>query len=397
MKIKITLFAIVILALCFSSSKSYAQTDSTETPPSPPEVVNSPNGGAQKFLLAGKAGLTWQSASPSVNDPSKNINSFNPISLMLMPLVKINSRLFLDGQIEVTANPNAGGGAGVNINELIIYYRITPSINLFFGNFSPKYGLFLGVLDDFTNRFCTSPIGMNRGPQTQTGIGIQGGIQTGYSKINYHIYVSNGPQLQTDSVHYGQMTYGNYTDNNNGKSIGGSFGYLPFSNSNLQVDLSGQYTAKTGDASTEFENVSSFSWAADLNYYHVFSPWMLRVLAEYNSTQTDKHLVYSDPSSTTPLAYSNFNNQLSGWFVGSTLRASGSENEYFSKLEFGARYGSYSPPNNANVAWGGDPINQTTFVLTYWFSWKTPLNIAYDIQRGAVNQDVITVRTIYFF
>ena len=311
MKIKCIFFASVFSILNMYSSKLFAQADSISPPP-PPEVVNTPNGGAQKFLLAGKAGITWQSGIPSVNNSSQNINSFNPISLMLMPLVKINSKLFLDGQIEVGANPNAGGGAGVNINELIIYYRVTPTINLFFGNFSPKYGLFLGVLDDFTNRFCSSPVGMNRGPQTQTGVGIQGGIQTGYSKINYQIYVANGPQFDTSASNYGYLGYSNYTDNNKGKSIGGSFGYLPFSNSNLQLDLSGQYTAKTGDVSTEFENISSFSWAADLNYYHVFSPLMLRVLAEYNASKTDSHIMY-DPTNTLPLAYSTFNNQHYGW------------------------------------------------------------------------------------
>jgi len=389
-KIKSTLIAIGFL---FGSNLIFAQTDSTAPAPAP-EVTNSPTGGSQKFLLAGKAGITWQSGIPSVNNPAL-INSFNPISLMLMPLVKLNNRLFLDGQIEVGANPNPGGGAGININELILYYRVTPSLNVFFGNFSPKYGLYLGVLDDFTNRFCSSPVGMARGPQTQTGIGIQGGVQTGYSKINYQLYVSNGPQFQTDSANFGLQTYGNYTDNNKGKSIGGSFGWLPFSNSNLQLDVSGQYTAKSGDITTEFENISSFSWATDLNYYHVFSPVMLRVLAEYNYTQTDKHLVSSGDSVNTPFAYTNFSNQLSGWFVGSTLRASGSESTFLSNLELGARYGSYAPPKNA--AWGGDPINQTTFVMTYWFTWKTPLNISYDLYRGAINQDVVTVRTIYFF
>jgi hypothetical protein len=369
-----------------------AQTDSIVAVPDPP--VNKSRGGSQKVLLSGKASAMWQS---TMIKGSPSANSFNPIGLMLMPLVKLNERLFLDAQIEVDANP-AGGGASISLNELIIYYRINPSINLFAGNFSPKYGIFLGVLDDFTNRYCTSPVGMGHGPQTQTGIGIQGGIQTGYSKLNYQLYISNGPQLTVDSTgaNNGVLAYGNYTDNNKNKAVGGSIGFLPLSNSSLQVDLSGQYTGKTGDAGTAFENISSSSWAADLNYYHVFNPVMVRVLAEYNNTQTQNYNLYTDQTQST-LLIPQFNNLLTGWFCGASLRATGIHNTVLSNFELGGRVGSYTAPKEA--MWGGSTISQTTVCLTYWFTWKTPLNLAYDVytQAGNPSQSAWVVRSIFFF
>jgi hypothetical protein len=369
-----------------------AQTDSTLAVPDPP--VNKSRGGSQKVLLSGKATAMWQSTTMQGTGAA---NSFNPIGLMLMPLVKLNERLFLDAQIEVDANP-ANGGASVSLNELIIYYRINPVLNLFAGNFSPKYGIFLGVLDDFTNRYCTAPVGMGHGPQTQTGIGIQGGIQTGYSKLNYQVYISNGPQLTVDSTGQsnGILTYGNYTDNNKNKAVGGSIGFLPLSNSSLQMDLSGQYTGNTGNANSAFENINSSSWAADLNYYHVFNPIMVRVLAEYNNTQTQNFNLYTDKTKSI-LLVPQFNNILTGWFCGASLRATGIHNTVLSNFELGGRIGEYSPPKEA--LWGGSTLHQTTICLTYWFTWKTPLNLAYDMytQSGSPSQSAWVVRSIFFF
>jgi hypothetical protein len=368
-----------------------AQGDSTATAPEP--IPNKAKGGSQKFMLAGKASTMWQSTQVA---GSPSVNSFNPIGLMLMPLVKLNDRLFLDAQIEVDANAT-GGGASVNLNELIIYYRATPTLNIFAGNFSPKYGMYMGVLDDFTNRYCTNPVGMVHGPSVQTGMGIQGGVQSGYSKINYQLYIANGPQLSVDTTGAtnGQLSYGNYTDNNKDKCVGGSLGWLPFSNSSLQVDLSGQYTAKTGDAGTLFENVSSTSYAADLNYYHVFNPIMVRVLAEYNATQTQNYDLYRDAAKTSLVP--GFDNKLNGWFVGATLKASGAKSQVLSNFELGGRVGAYTPPKDA--MWGGTPVNQTTICLTYWFTWKTPLNLAYDIftQAGQPTMTQVVARSVFFF
>ena len=403
----------ITLAACLCTNWLFAQTDSTSTTLNEPP--NKSRGGATKFLLAGKATASWTNTITHMpGSPDNKLHSFFPDGLMLMPLVKLNNKLFLDAQIELATN-GTGGGATMNLNELIIYYKVAPAINLFFGNFSPKYGLFLGVLDDFTNRYCTDPIGMARGPQTQTGIGVQGGIQAGYSKLNYQLYLSNGPQYIVDSTgtNHGLLDYGNYTDNNKNKAIGGSIGFLPFSNSSLQMDVSGQYAAKTGNAGTPFENISSTSWAVDLNYYHVFNPIMVRVLAEYNNTKTDNFNLYTDKADTA-LKIPAFNNQLSGWFCGATVRASGSHNTFLSNLELGARIGAYAPPKylipqtvpgvvpgtNLMVSpWGENPEQQTTICLTYWFTWKTPLNFAYDIlkQKDGPTVTTYTTRFIYFF
>ena len=378
-----------------SSTSSFGQAADSAAAEQP--FVNQPQGGSEKFLLAGEVFTLWQNNQVH-GLPSTNSFGADPLGLMLMPLVKLNDRLFLDVQVAVAANPGPGGGASASLNEAIIYYKVASGVSLFAGNFQPRWGLYEGILDDFTNRYCSDPVGMGRGAQTESGIGIQGGLQLGYSKLAYQLYIANGPQLVVDSTgaQNGVLNYGNYTDNNKNKAIGGSLSFLPLSNSNLEIGVSGQYTPKTGDAGSAFENISSTSYAVHLNYYHVFNPLMVRLQGQYEYTQTQGFNLYTDASDTA-LLVPKFTNQLSGWYGGITFRLSGSESMFLSNLELGGRLSNLVMPKDA--LWGGNPINQTTICLTYWLTWKAPINIAYDIytQSGSPTQTALTVRGMWFF
>ena len=401
MKTKSIKVAILFCCSVFISNSIFAQTDSIpETPP------NKAKGGAEKFLFAGEAFTEWQSTAvkgvPTTNSFGGNSNSqydVSPLGLMLMPLVKLSDRLFLDAQIQVQANTGAGGGAGVSLNEAIIYYRLLPYMYVFAGNFQPRCGLYNGILDDFTNRFGSSPVGMSIGFQTQSGLGLQGGFQAGYSKFNYQLYVANGPQLVVDSTGAtnGQLTYANYTANNTGKAIGGSLGFLPFSNSSLEIGVSGQYTAKTGAAGSPYENISNSMFAAYLNYFKVLNPFTIRVVGQYDATSTQSYTVFSTIGDN--VLVPSFTNNSTGWYLGATLRASGIENEFVNHLELGGRYSQLTLPSGA--AWGsnGNALNQTTLCLTYWLTWKTPINLVYDVytQSNAPTQKICTVRGMWFF
>ena len=210
--------------------------------------------------------------------------------------------------------------------------------------------------------------------------------------------MANGPQLVVDSsgATNGQLSYGNYTDNNLNKSIGGSIGFLPFSSSELEVGVSGQYTPKTGNTGSPFENIDNKVFAAYINYFHVFNPIMVRVLGQYDYTQTKNFNLYTDATEST-LLFPSFNNTSTGYYLGATVRASGSESIFLSSLELGGRIGQAALPKDA--MWGGNPVSQTTVCLTYWFTWKTPVNIAYDMytQSGSPDVNVFTVRGMWFF
>ena len=124
---------------------------------------------------------------------------------------------------------------------------------------------------------------------------------------------------------------------------------------------------------------------------------MVRLQAEYNSTTTDNNNLNN--------LLPAFNNKFSGWYAGATLRASASSNEFLKNLELGARLGGYTPPQFTvqtmpkTSPWLENDKTQTTVCLTYWFTWKVPLNIAYDVikETDGATVKTFTTRLIYFF
>jgi hypothetical protein len=387
---RIVLLGGLLLSLTIVEHVS-AQTDSTVQAP-----VNSPAGGSRKFFMPGNAVVTYQSTTVKGSPP---VGSFAPIGISLFPLVKMNDRIFLDGGINFTVNPDLT--VGTNLIELAGYYKITPWMSAFFGNFAPHYGIYLGILDDFTNRFGTGvgPVGMGYGPQNQNGIGLQGGVQAGYSKFSYQLYVANGPELIVDSTTVGSgnttgmMNYGTFTNFNKNKAFGGHIGYLPFSNSSLELTVSGYYAPNTGVQGSLYEKVNTSSLALGLNYYHIFNPIMVRVIAEYDMTQT-KNINYPQSDSTIKSPY-KFDNKLSGWFAGITVRPTGSKIKVIKNMEAAARIGAFMPP--ADALWGGKPTQHTTFTLTQYLTWDIPLSLEYDIlkQEGSPDKNVFSA-TIFF-
>lgn len=399
MKTKVTKVAMAIAMagmLVIPVSGLHAQYDS---------IPNKATSGGEKMLLAGEIFTEWQSArinsvtNNGFTSPVERFNSFGiqnpsypfdvaPLGMMLMPLVKVNDKLFFDCQVgwDVTG--------GVGLNEAIAYYKVCPSMYAFTGFVPIRTGLYEGIMDDFTNRFCSSPVGMGIAAQPQCAIGIQGGLQCGYSKLNYQLYVANGPALG-DSL--GAIAYNPWA-NNLHKAVGGSIGFLPFSNSSLEIGVSGQYDPNIVDQADPYglAPINTSSVVAYLNYFHVFSPIMVRVQGQYEATAV-RDITWSDSTA--------FENRTTGWYAGVTLRASGSHNTFLSNLELGGRIGALTEPKNN--PWNYYNISQTTICLTYWLTWKTPINISYDMYTptsamsgSTVNlptTSALTVRGMWFF
>jgi hypothetical protein len=387
MKTKVTkVFVAIAMAgmLVIPTTGLHAQYDS---------IPNKATGGGEKMLLAGEITTEWQSArinsvtNGSFTSPVQRFNSFGiqnpsypfdaaPLGIMLMPLVKVNDKLFFDCQVgwDVTG--------GVSLNEAIAYYRVAPTCYAFAGFVPIRTGLYEGIMDDFTNRFCSAPIGMGIAAAPQCAVGIQGGIQAGYSKLNYQLYVANGPQLDTTGGPTGTIVYNPWA-NNLSKAVGGSIGFLPFSNSCLEIGLSGQYDPNIVNQNDPYivGPIKTTSMVAYLNYFHVFNPIMVRVQAQYENTVIQDFNQYTKAGDTASTTLTTFDNRTSGWYAGLTLRASGSHKVFLSNLELGGRIGELTVPQNN--PWGSGNISQTTICLTYWLTWKTPINISYDIYTPA--------------
>ncbi|MGN6248360.1 MAG: hypothetical protein ACTHNG_08385, partial [Ginsengibacter sp.] len=346
------------------------------------------------FLLTGEASSLFLA--------SKDGNTFVPLTLMLMPLAKINDRLFLESGLKMEKQDDGRFGFGLEV--LNLHYRVNPWLTIHAGKFAAPWGNVLDMFGEgFVSRFPIGPIGLSddgMAPTDQVGFGVQGGFQAGKSKMLYDFYLANGPQLvvSTDGTSdnmTGHMSYDALSDNNKNKAIGGKIGILPFSNSTLQIDAFGQYAGKTGDAGSPYENVSSSSYGADFNYYKNFNNAMLRLRGQYEETNTS-NATYQFIDTSGPKNYT-FNNKGNSWYLEGTVRPTISSMNFLHDLELGARYAQYDPPKNA--LWGGEPSKQFTLDLTYWFTWSSQINLGYNIETdaGAKQYNEFVIRTLYKF
>lgn len=387
-----TLSALCLLLLLSANSKG--QDSSAIVNPSQDQVPNSPNPGSQSFLLTGEASALFVA--------SKDGNTFVPLTLMLMPLTKINDRLFLESGLKMEMQDD--GSFAFGLENLNLHYRMNSWLTFHVGKFASPWGNVLDMFGEgFVSRFPIGPIGLSddgMAPTDLVGFGAQGGFQAGKAKMLYDIYLANGPQLivsedGTADNMTGHMSYDALSDNNKNKAFGGKIGILPFSNSMLQVDAFAQYAGQTGEANSKYQNVSSTSYGADFNFYKTFNIMMVRLMGQYEETNTDR-ATYT-VTDTSGINNYTFNNKGNSWYVACTLRPSGSSNDFVHDLEIGARYAQYDPPKNA--LWGGDPSKQLTLDLTYWFTWSSQINFGYNIQTDAgekVNNEFI-IRTLYKF
>jgi hypothetical protein len=407
-KLKFQLIPILMLFILDLSCTHIFAQDSIQNAEN--QKPDSPARRTEKLFVPGFLTTQFQ-----YNDTKGSPNSFNfsPVGIVAFPLVKVTNRLFMDAGVQLLANPD--GSSTASIGELVVYYKVNPYMQVFMGNFSPRFGVYLGILDDFTNRFGTGvpPVGMGHGLQNQNGIGLMGAFQAGYSKLAYQLYVANGPQMNTVDTSSsqgsgntaGKISY-NSLDNNKPRSVGWHVGFLPFSNSSLELVFSGEYAPNMGNASGTLTNVNSNAMALGLNYYHAFNSIMFRAIAEYNQIQVQNtNYTILDPTEVNRYSTYTFNNLQTGWFAGITLRDIGAEKTFIKNLELAGRLGAYNAPaqNTSNgtapngALWGANQLNQGTLTLTYWLTWCIPVNLEYDVltQNGSPTQRILS--TIVYF
>ena len=306
-------------------------------------------------------------------------------------MIRLSDKLFLVSEIEIET---ADGVADFGLEQVHFFYELVPNLSLYAGRFLPKFGHYRGMIGEgYINRFSTDPVGFGDGgigPMLETGVGIVGGLQLGYSKLNYDLYLSNGPSLiTTDPELLGQFDYEAYYDNNKSKAFGGRIGFLPFSNSSLEVGASMLRSAKTGDPGTQWKNLGATWWALDANYFTLINPIKstLRLNFEFKSMNVDKATYpVSDTGSLT------FDNKSTCYYYQVSLRPN-SQNKFLASLEAAIRYSAFSPPKEA--PWGGDKLTQTAFGLNYWLAWDCVLKLTYQQQSNMSN--TFLAQVIYRF
>lgn len=357
--------------------------------PSSPEV-NNPMWGTKKLMITGGAEAVF------VSDSSQR--GFRNIKFHLAPLIRLGEKLFLISEIEIETKD---GVVSFGLEQVHLNYAILPNLTVYTGRFLPKFGHYRGMMGEgYLNRFPTDPVGSGDGgigPLVETGLGIVGGLQMGYSKLNYDIYMSNGPQLiANDTTMAGNFEYEGYLNNNRNMAFGGRVGLLPFSNSSLELGISTLQKSKTGDIHTVYNNVGASWMAYDLNYYHYLPALKstVRVYAEYKTMNVDETKYPFDLKS----AFKS--NKSSAWYAQGSLRPTTFDLQYLNNVEFALRYSKFITP--ANSPWGnaminsaGNSIHQIAYGINYWLAWDCLIKFTYQRQSFAGNKFIAQV--IYRF
>jgi hypothetical protein len=260
----------------------------------------------------------------------------------------------------------SGGELGVNWGAISYFalpglivrggYLVLP-----FGSYNKRFAA------GWINKFASDPEGV--AGATDYAVEVEGGIQAGSMKWSYDVAISNGMQLLPD----GTTQNAGITDNNKNKTITARIGWLPLSNSSLEIGAS-IMSGKVGDAGTTSENVMANLYALDLNLVENIKPFQLNIKGQYSITDIS-HADYINPVDSS--IYS-FNNHTTTGYIMASLRPVLAKS-FIKNFEVAGRYGNYTSPANSLF---GTKDNSLALGINYWLNWRTVIRYTYEAIKG---------------
>jgi hypothetical protein len=305
---------------------------------------------------------------------------FNPI-LLWQPHKNILIEAEMETEIE-------GSETKIDMGYANASFFLNKYLTVRTGKFISPFGIFQDRLHpSWINKLPTVPVGTGEdelgvGPTSEIGIDFRGGIPLGSAKMNYSIFFANGAQLITDPAEPGKqgtLTYGNAEVINKKLTGGGRIGFLPLSNSSLEVGFSYR-NGNVGDKNSAYKSIGSQMYALDLTYVKQldFIKGMFDVKAQWNKVNVDK-AEYTDPNDPTGNTLYTFENKRSSFFTQAAYRPSMSQNKFLKKTELVFRYAGFNPPDGAKDL---EKIKQYTYGINYWVNWRTAVKLAYQNQKN---------------
>ncbi|MFI5153488.1 MAG: hypothetical protein ACHQET_09155 [Chitinophagales bacterium] len=260
----------------------------------------------------------------------------------------------------------AGGGLGVNWAD--VSYFAAPGLIIRAGYLVLPFGTYSKRLAaGWINKLATDPEGVaDVPPLTDYGVEVEGGLQTGNMKWNYDVAISNGMQLNPD----GTIQNAGLSATNNNKNFSGRIGWLPFSNSSLEIGVSGM-TGKLGDPGSNFQDAKSSMYAIDLNLVQNLKPFQVNIKGQYTVIDVNQK-DYINPGNDS--VYS-FTNHTTAGYIMASIRPSFVQNNLLKNLELAARFGNYTTPEKSLT---GMKDNSFAIGLNYWINWRTVLHFTYE-------------------
>jgi len=305
-----------------------------------------------------------------------------------------------------TEEPAPGGsGAMVMLGYANLIYIVNDYVTFTAGQFLSPFGTYQERFHPaWVNKLPDAPLGLGHhnsiAPADEVGAQLRGGIPFGKMKMNYSVYVSNGPVLFTSAEEGGKLGFDNFADNNRNKAIGSRIGLLPLSNSSVEVGMS-VLTGKVGSTSSEYEDVTALLYGGDISFFKSISGFGdVNIKGQYIHSQVDE-ASYLNPTdsmrmvmmgdTTYMMAEYTFDNQSNALYAQISYRPSKAESTFLKNLEFVVRYDAMTMPKGALWA---DNDSRYTFGIDYWLEARSAFKFAYQIGE---NQNLLMAQFVIGF
>lgn len=322
--------------------------------------------GTTSFLLTGWADAGFVDRS---GEDSNFTASLNPILLW-----RLNDRLFFEGEFELELEDNE---TALDLEYANISYILNDYVTLKAGRFLTPFGTFSERLHPgWINKLPDAPLPFGHdgiAPTASLGFQASGGFAIGSSKLNYALYVANGPRLNMgddEPEEAGLLHFDNLSDLNNNKAVGGRVGFLPIPE--LEIGYSFKYARVDEDA-----DVSATLHSVDLGYVRDSNALrgFIDVKGQWVWSRVDD--VTFDPDGELGFGPLDFDNRRDGGYAQLAYRPSKVESAFVQNLEGVVRWDRINNPAGAPEETGFDE-KRWTFGLNYWLGSSTALKAAYQ-------------------
>lgn len=372
---------LVILAVLVAVGTTYGQEKSKES----------------RFMVRGYASASYinlESEDEHDSGSSFKMGSFAPIFLF-----KASDKLMFEAELEFGYED---GEMEIILEYANLNYILNDYMTVRAGKFILPFGTFGERLHpSWINKLASMPLGFGHGaisPQSGVGAELRGAFDFKGSKLNYAFYATNGPKLKTDAHGAGMLEFGRTSDNNKDKAIGGRLGYLPFSDSSLELGFSFM-NATVGDAHTDFEDTKANLFAYDFSYVKKINPLggIIDIKAQYNQSTVDdaSYTNYHEEEDEFETLVIN-DNESTSYYAQLSYKPTMSSNDFIKNLEFVGRMSKVETPE---VSPEPNNLESTTFGINYWLSWKSAIKVNYQVidgigGHGAVDDKIFTIQWV---
>lgn len=331
--------------------------------------------GSETFVLAGDAAFGFAAAR---NSPSSFSASFSPLALW-----KPTDRLIFEAAVDLGISNDAQGNESTSVDLTIAQgtYLVNDYLAVGGGLFLAPFGVYHRHYDPpWINKLPDDPLPFGDAaiaPNNIVGAFAGGGVPIAGMKLEYDVYVSNSPNLNTtDPGNAGSLNFHSYSDLKSEKAVGGRIGLQPIP----EIDLG--YSIQVGRGNPQgFSHVGYMVQGVDAAYRKEMEAiyGTLDVHGEWVWSHVDK--AKFDPDGSLGFGPLTFGNARSGGYVLIAYRPTRVSNKIVRDLEFIARYDVLILPLRAP---GGDHEQRYTLGVDYWLTPSAVVKFAYEFDHRLI-------------